>query len=608
MGKNDIKKGEEKQNNKVIHYCWFGGAPLSELTKKCIASWKKYLPDFEIKEWNETNFDINQCEFIKQAYEQKKWAFVADYTRFKVLEEYGGLYLDTDMEVTADISKYLEEDLVMGQEDSKLINAAVVWAKESQNKHVKAIVKIYEDLREFNPTGDLYEMSVPQVLTTYFSKFNFNKELDEIQKLDNSSVSIYPMEYFYPLSYDYQHNKFTDNSCMIHHFDATWITPMEKFKTKMKRKNMVWIVYIIDFFINTKNKIKSFTNYMDVSIFAITFLSLFFSMLATLPVGATLNGLGGKIFAELVLSFVLTFACKNIRNLELNRLLDINVIKKAKSKDEKVTNFVKEKEIFKYEKIIFIFQSLILMILNFGLTFIFVNSLNVREMFFISLITLLFTMIYVGIKKKMMYRILDLVAISFTLAGLSIISKVGITVSVAVFLILLVLLFVNSVKKKRIMAFIGSFIALEALVFLLLLFNGVVKLNFENKIEFARISDLTVQTESLQDSYERVTQFDFWRNYQNNLMENIISSNFLNILLSPYMALLIQLVLIVFITINSKDLKYFLLILPTLFVNLLMNKFNIELCINSIQLFILFNIFVVEMLRKLPISDKIKLN
>lgn len=608
MGKNDIKKEEEKQNNKVIHYCWFGGAPLSELTKKCIASWKKYLPDFEIKEWNETNFDINQCEFIKQAYEQKKWAFVADYTRFKVLEEYGGLYLDTDMEVTADISKYLEEDLVMGQEDSKLINAAVVWAKEAQNKHVKAIVKIYEDLREFNPTGDLYEMSVPQVLTTYFSKFNFNKELDEVQKLDNGSVSIYPMEYFYPLSYDYQHNKFTDNSCMIHHFDATWITPMEKFKTKMKRKNMVWIVYIIDFFINTKNKIKSFTNYMDVSIFAIAFLSLFFSMLATLPVGATLNGLGGKIFAELFLSFVLTFACKNIRNLELNRLLDINVIKKAKSKDEKVTNFLKEKEIFKHERVMFTFQVLTLIILNFGLTFVFANSLNVRELFTTSLITLLFTMIYVGIKKKMMYRILDLVAISFTLAGLSIISKVGITVSVVIFLILLVLLFVNSVKKKRIMAFIGSFIALEALVFLLLLFNGVVKLNFENKIEFARISDLTVQTETLQDSYERVTQFDFWRNYQNNLMENISSSNVLNILLSHYIALLVQLVLIVFITINSKDLKYFLLILPTLFVNLLMNKFTIHLCINSIQLFILFNIFVVEMLRKLPISDKIKLN
>ena len=97
-----------EKNNKIIHYIWFGGNPISELTKKCIATWKKYLPDFEIKEWNENNFDVTQCPFVKEAFEQKKWAFVADYTRFKVLEEYGGIYLDTDMEITADISKFLE--------------------------------------------------------------------------------------------------------------------------------------------------------------------------------------------------------------------------------------------------------------------------------------------------------------------------------------------------------------------------------------------------------------------------------------------------------------------------------------------------------------------
>ncbi|MDD4376367.1 MAG: glycosyl transferase, partial [Clostridia bacterium] len=72
---------------KIIHYCWFGGKPLSNLTLKCIESWKKYLPDFEIKQWDENNFDVNQCIFVKEAYEQKKWAFVADYTRFKVLEQ-----------------------------------------------------------------------------------------------------------------------------------------------------------------------------------------------------------------------------------------------------------------------------------------------------------------------------------------------------------------------------------------------------------------------------------------------------------------------------------------------------------------------------------------
>lgn len=107
----------DKKNKKIIHYIWFGGNPLSDLTKKCIETWKKYLPDFEIMEWNEKTFDVNQCAFVKEAYEQKKWAFVADYTRFKVLEKYGGIYLDTDMEITADISKFLEKDLFLGVED-----------------------------------------------------------------------------------------------------------------------------------------------------------------------------------------------------------------------------------------------------------------------------------------------------------------------------------------------------------------------------------------------------------------------------------------------------------------------------------------------------------
>ena len=160
-----------EKNNKIIHYIWFGGNPISELTKKCIATWKKYLPDFEIKEWNETNFDVTQCTFVKEAFEQKKWAFVADYTRFKVLEEYGGIYLDTDMEITADISKFLEDDLFLGVEDSKQINAAVVWAKEAHNPYIKDIVDIYESKKKFNETGNLYDESVPKVLTKYFEKY-----------------------------------------------------------------------------------------------------------------------------------------------------------------------------------------------------------------------------------------------------------------------------------------------------------------------------------------------------------------------------------------------------------------------------------------------------
>ena len=87
---------------KIIHYCWFGGNPLPVSAKKCIASWRKFLPDYEIKEWNESNFDVNSIPYTAEAYKAKKYAFVSDYARFYILYKYGGLYFDTDVEVTGD--------------------------------------------------------------------------------------------------------------------------------------------------------------------------------------------------------------------------------------------------------------------------------------------------------------------------------------------------------------------------------------------------------------------------------------------------------------------------------------------------------------------------
>ena len=84
---------------KIIHYCWFGRKPLPPLAVKCIESWKKYLPDYTIKEWNEDNFDINIVPYTREAYEVGKYAFVSDYARFYILYHHGGLYFDTDVEV-----------------------------------------------------------------------------------------------------------------------------------------------------------------------------------------------------------------------------------------------------------------------------------------------------------------------------------------------------------------------------------------------------------------------------------------------------------------------------------------------------------------------------
>lgn len=108
----------ENRIPKVIHYCWFGGNPLPSLAEKCIASWRKYLPDYEIKRWDESNFDVNIIPYTKQAYEAKKYAFVSDYARFWILYNYGGLYFDTDVEVIRSMDDIIAAGPFMGCENS----------------------------------------------------------------------------------------------------------------------------------------------------------------------------------------------------------------------------------------------------------------------------------------------------------------------------------------------------------------------------------------------------------------------------------------------------------------------------------------------------------
>ena len=102
---------------KVIHYCWFGRNPLPPLAVKCIESWKKFLPGYEIKEWNEDNFDVNIIPYIQEAYEARKYAFVSDYARFYILYHHGGIYFDTDVEVIKSIDDIIERGAFMGCEN-----------------------------------------------------------------------------------------------------------------------------------------------------------------------------------------------------------------------------------------------------------------------------------------------------------------------------------------------------------------------------------------------------------------------------------------------------------------------------------------------------------
>lgn len=221
-----------ERGKKYIHYCWFGGQKLPRKARKCIRSWKKYLPEYEIVRWDESNSDLEACPFIKEAYEKKKWAFVADYVRSKAIYEYGGIYFDTDMMIKKDVKFLLDKPAFLGVEDSRYVNAAVWGALEPKSFLAGEVVKFYESQAHFN-SRDLYAITIPVIITRILEKYGFDRNSDEIQVV--KGTYIYPREYFYPLSYDHENNVFTKNTCMVHYADATWTSKTEKRDIKLIR-------------------------------------------------------------------------------------------------------------------------------------------------------------------------------------------------------------------------------------------------------------------------------------------------------------------------------------------------------------------------------------
>ena len=191
---------------KKIHYFWFGKGKKSELTEFCIASWKKHQPDFEIIEWNEDNFDVSSCVFSKEAYEQKKWAFVSDYARAKILYEYGGFYLDTDMELKLPLNEFLNEEAICGFE-IKGTPFSAFWAIEARHELGKDIVEYYENQEHFREIPNTKIFSDLLV-----KKYGADAEKDEFQEL-KFGVKLFPSHYF---SLDLPKNY------VAHHFSGSW--------------------------------------------------------------------------------------------------------------------------------------------------------------------------------------------------------------------------------------------------------------------------------------------------------------------------------------------------------------------------------------------------
>lgn len=218
---------------KIIHYCWFGGNPLPELAKKCIASWKKYCPDYEIIEWNETNYDVNKCAYMKEAYQAQKWGFVPDYARFDIIYSHGGIYLDVDVEIIRSIDDFLKNKAFMGFESESYVNPGLIIGGEKGNKEIERIMCWYENHHFLKESGEIDLTASPAIVSGILEEIGLRKE-QSVQLL-NGSLTIYPKDFFCPMDYDTGYLDITNNTASIHHFYGSWLTPRKKKWLQLKR-------------------------------------------------------------------------------------------------------------------------------------------------------------------------------------------------------------------------------------------------------------------------------------------------------------------------------------------------------------------------------------
>ena len=216
---------------KKIHYCWFGRGEKPKLAKKCMESWVSYLPDYEIKEWNEDNFDLDKYPYVREAYDNRKYAFVTDVVRLYALYNEGGIYMDTDVEVLKSLDSLLQYKAAAGFESAREVSTGVI-ASEAAHPVFKVLLDEYDGIHFVKPDGDFdcttNVVRITKKLADHGLVLNGDKQAV-------ADFSLLPRDYLCAKSPQSGKITVTPNTLTIHHFAGSWQDSNERIRTKIKQ-------------------------------------------------------------------------------------------------------------------------------------------------------------------------------------------------------------------------------------------------------------------------------------------------------------------------------------------------------------------------------------
>ncbi|MBD5550031.1 MAG: hypothetical protein HDQ96_02470 [Lachnospiraceae bacterium] len=214
---------------KVIHYCWFGGKEIPAQNKEWMASWKRYCPDYEIIEWNESNYDVSKNKYMYEAYQAGKWGFVSDYVELDIIYHYGGIYLDTDVEIIKNLDELLYEDAFMGIDGSKNISLGLGFGARTHFRIIKELMDEYDSRSFYNPDGSMNVTAAPTLQISFFNNLGYINN-GEYQKIDK--LVVYPEKVLSGKCNYTGKISPTKDTFLIHHYDGSWAADEKKNRVK----------------------------------------------------------------------------------------------------------------------------------------------------------------------------------------------------------------------------------------------------------------------------------------------------------------------------------------------------------------------------------------